>query len=366
MITDKKIYVMSVPRKSVQGRNNYTVELNSGRQLYIGRSRARGVQMPFSFVKDENGTFLTGLDKQVDNPFYEQEVKELPEHLKVGSLWLSKYGDIKSMEKIDLQTLLEILDNKEPGTYTSRSGLPMMTMGNDKTAFREIKPTFFDNFSIYLSEGTNTFSGETSRGRLGILICENHPKIAPSKEMVNQDYHEFYIGEAEESIKEQNKEIDLVISGLGNLDRLKKEYDTFAQYQIAVVLKLVRGDVSEALVENQLKGFLWEQKKNKYGTQYDRIRQFNTLFNTLLENRDKLYVKYLVRQSLNAGTVYYNKGYYFWKSQKGRDNLYKHYNEQKLETLLYNHLQEFDPSSDVTNHYKEFEDELKDKGVRCR
>lgn len=366
MITDKKLFVMSVPRKSIQGRTDYTVETSSGRRIYTGRTRARGVQIPFGFIKDSSNHFITGLDEHVDNPFYGQELEQLPKHLKIGSIWIDKYPSIKERETIDKQTLFEILDNREPGTYTSKSGVPQMTMGNNKQVFRDIEPSFFDNFSIYLSEGTNVFSGDTHRGRLAIQICELHPKIAKSKELVNEDTHEFYIGEAEESIKEQNKEIDLVITGLGNYDRLKKDYDSFTEYQIAVILGLVRGDASPTLIENQMKNFLWEQKKNTQGTQTERITRFNSYFDQLQNDKDAVYVSYLLKQALNVGSVYYDGGYYFWKSQKGKPELHKHYNRKKLETLLYNHLQEFDPNDDRINHFKEFEDELKDKGIQCK
>lgn len=366
MITDKKIYVMSVPRKSIQGRADYTVETSSGRRLSVGRTRAKGIQIPFGFIKDSSNHFITGLNEHVDNPFYGQELKQLPSHLKVGAVWTDSYDSIKEREKIDLQTLFEILDNREKGTYTSRSGMPMMTMGNNKQAFKEITPSFFDDFSIYLSEGTNTFTGTTHRGRLAIQICELHPRIANSKELINEDIHEFYIGEAEEGLKEQNKEIDLVITGLGNYDRLKKDYEPFTEYQVAVILGLVRGEASAALIENQMKNYLWEQKKNTFGTQDERIKAFNDYFDLLKEDKDAIYITYLVKQALNTGTVFYDGGYYYWKSQKGKPELFKHYNRKKLETLLYNHLQDYDPNDDRINHFKEFEDELKEKGVKCK
>jgi hypothetical protein len=366
MITDKKIYVMSIPRKSVQGRTDYNVETSTGRRIAIGRSKARGVQIPVGFIKDSSNHFITGLDDHIDNPYYKQEANTIPKHLKIGSLWIDSFDAIKERETIDKQTLLEILDNKEKGTYTSRSGMPMMTLGNDKTAFKDIKPTFFDNFHIYLTEGTNTFSGNTHRGRLAIQILELHPKVANSKDVINETYHEFYIGEAEEGLKEQNKEIDLVISGLGNYDRLKKDYDSFTEYQVAVILGLVRGDASPSLTENMLKNYLWEQKKNTYGTQHDRIRKFNKYFDVLQENKDAVYISYLLKQALNVGTVFTDGGYFFWKSQKGRPELYKQYSQKKFETLLYNHLQDYDPQEERTNHFKEFEDELKDKGVQCK
>jgi len=367
MITGEKIYVVSVQRQSVQGRHNYSFDLTSGTSVPANRSKAKGIKIPLSFPKETaTNTLITGMDEQVENPYYKQDLETLPVEKKPGSHWVERYDKISSQQTISLQTLLEILDNEPEGTYNAKSGAPLMQNYLDTKAITDSSPTLLDNFRIYLHEGVNVFSGDTKRGRLGILVCKKNPKVAPSKDEINPDYHEFYIGEAEEQIKEQNKKIDWVMEGLNKLGTLLKDYDKFTAYQIATILDLVKGDVTDNTVEAELKQYIWEQKRTKQGKQEERIQNFSALFDELTKDRDRIYIKYLIKQAVNTLVFTTSGGYYFWSSKKQYDNLYKHTDVKKLETMFYNELERYDPDIEGDNWFKALEDELKTKKVRCR
>ena len=251
MILDKTLYVMPGEKYSIQGRGKYSLQFNNGTRINVGRQRANGVKIPYGFTKDNNNRLVTGMGENIDNPYYEIDLKTLPGHLTVGSKWVRNYDNIKSQPKIKLQTLLEIIDNVDPDYYTSVSGrLTMFQLGQDVNLAKEQKTVYLDTFSIFLEERTNIFPGKTTRGRLGILICENHPRIAPDKESYNEDEHDFYIGEADEAVKEQNKAIDKVMTGFMAYGKLTESYDHFTAYQIATILELVRGDANPSVVEN--------------------------------------------------------------------------------------------------------------------
>lgn len=326
--------------------------------------------MPIGFVRRKGTNILdTGLDEVIDNPFYERELNELDDSNKPGSHWVDKYDSLKQREKIDLQTYYEILDNMPQGTYTSVSGLKTMAeIGTDVETMKATKPTFLDKFNVFLSEGTNIFANDSQRGRLGQLACERHPKVANSRDLVNEDVHEFYIGSAEEAVVEKNRKINRVMDALADLREVQRNYDQFTSYQMAVILDLVTGDTSDATVELALKDFVWEKKKSNKGTQVVRLDEFASKYEMLKNDPDRLYIQYLIKQALNTG-VFMTSGtrHIMWPNKRGMDNLYDlGTNTRKIEQMFFEQLELYDPGIDAENWYNDLVTELKLKGVRTR
>lgn len=367
---NKTIYVLQVERQSQQGRHNYSVDLDSGQKISLKRSKARGIKIPIGFVRKGNSNILnTGLDKIVDNPYYGVEYDQLDDDRKPGSNWINRYNSIKEMERIDLQTLYEMMDDVAPGTYTSQCGtLNMFEVGADVEKVKRAEPVFLEQFSVYLGEGVNVFSSNTQRGRLGILACERHPKVANSKQEIDISFHEFYIGSAEEAVLEKNRKIDNVMESIGYLQDVLKNYDDFTTYQLAVILDVAQGNVSPATVEMNLKDFVWREKKTTRGTQEDRISEFNKTYDILTEDPNRIYIKYLVKQAINSG-VFLTSGSrnLMWPAKKGYDNLYNlGSNIKKIENMFYQQLEIYDSGSDAENWFHDLENDLKQRGVKCR
>ena len=64
MIKGQKIYVVHVPRTSAQGRHTYEYKRDDGTTISMGRTRSKGISIPFSFVRNGN-QLLTGLDELI-------------------------------------------------------------------------------------------------------------------------------------------------------------------------------------------------------------------------------------------------------------------------------------------------------------
>lgn len=371
MIKGKRtIYVLHVERQSVQGRHNYSVDLGSGTQVSLGRVRAKGIKIPFGFVKRKGTNILdTGLDVMIENPYYSRDLNELDQEFKPGSNWVDKYDSIKDREQIDKQTYYEILDNVPQGYYTSVCNMrTMVEIGADAQALRDSHPTFLEKFSVFLNEGVNTFPSTSQRGRLGQLVCERHPKIANSRDLINPDYHEFYIGSAEEATIEKNRKIDKVMDAIADLREVQRNYSQFTSYQLAVVLDLLQGDSSDATVELTLKDYIWESKKTNKGKQEERLSNFRDKYDLLKNDPDRLYIQYLIKQALNTG-VFLTSGtrHIMWPNKKGIDNLYDlGTNMKKIERMFFEQLELYDPSIDADNWFADLERELKMKGVRTK
>lgn len=368
MIRGERIFVTNVPRKSVQGRDQYAYRLDDGTAISSGRTRSRGISIPFGFIK-RGKTLATGLDEMVDNPFYDLELTELNSDLKIGSNWFGKYDSVKAVKMISRQMLYEILDDVSEGTYTSQINTPSMSeVLTDTNMLKDVRRTYLEGFRIYLNEGTNVFDSSTTRGRLAIQVCKNHPKIASNKNDVNESLHEFYIAEEEEGVRETNRKIDTVMEGLQKLGDLFAKYDMFTRYQMGVTLDIIAGDVSDSLVEMNLKNYIWEQKSNKQGSQVERINNFVEMFDLLARDKDRLYIKYMLKQAVNSGIMMIQSGQYIWKSQKGIENLYRlGTSVSKIENMLFNEMEAYDPDSNAEdNVYYRLNNELKSKGIKCK
>ena len=104
MIKGQKVYVVHVPRTSAQGRHTYEYKRDDGTTISMGRTRSKGISIPFSFVRNGN-QLVTGLDELIDNPYYELS----KEQVNFGSNWFSNFDTVTSQKQITLQMLYEIM-----------------------------------------------------------------------------------------------------------------------------------------------------------------------------------------------------------------------------------------------------------------
>lgn len=358
-----KIYVLPVPRVSAQGRNNYDFVTNEGTSIPAGRSRSKGVKLAFKFAREEN-RLMTGFDEMITNPFYGLDCP--------APQWLGVWESIKNQQEINLQTVYEIKDNVPQGTYTSTVTTPLMSNAmNDIDLAKSVatKQTDLEKFTLHLdTEGANVFDSSTSRGRLGIALCKNHPRIAPNASSANSDIHEFYIGEEEQAVKEKVEKRDMLLDSLSNLGDLLKNYNVDTQLQVATILKLIYSEASPAVVKSTLQEYLFEEKKNAFGNQAERMEKFNTVYNLLTKEPDRVYIKYLVEQAVKNHVILMDGGKYIWKSQRGIDNYYDlGIKTTSVENLFLREYEVFD-AKDVNpdNAYYKLSQELKGYGVKIK
>jgi len=361
----EKIYVVSVFRQSAQGRHNYEFVADNGTSIPTNRTKARGATPCFTFQR-EGTKLITGLEEMVPNDFFDKDKEELG----LDDTWASTWDTtIRGAKNITKQTYLEILDKVSRGTYTVHVTTPTMAQAySDINLMKNLSnKTYLEGFKIYLQEGTNVFSSDTSRGRLAIQLCKTHSMIANSADDVNPDLHEFYIAEEEEAIKDKVTKRNFILTGTYNLGKLMREYPTFVQYQVAVYLRLIKGDVSSSFVESTIQDYVMDEKKNDNGTQAERITKFNEVMDILTKEPNRLKIKYLIAQALNTNVFINSGGAIIWRSQKDVDNLYNlGKSTQKIEGTFMQEFEAFNPKkADSENLYYKLISELKQKDVKC-
>ena len=359
----QKIYVLPVQRVSVQGRNNYDFVTNEGTSIPAGRTRAKGIKISFKFHRIEN-KLITGFDEMTTNPFYGQDCP--------APSWLPIWETIKNQREINVQTVNEIKDNVPQGSYTSLAASPvMMTAMHDMSTAQSVAKlqTQLEKFICVLdSEGVNVFDNTTHRGRMSIALCKNHPRIAPNAASANSDIHEFYIGEEEEAIKQKVEKRDMMMDAFADLGDLLKNYNEFTHQQVATILKIVYGDASTSVVKSGLQDFIFEEKKNAFGNQTERIEKFNSIYNLLTKEPDRVYIKYLVEQAVKNHVILLDGGKYIWKSQRGIDNFYDlGVKTTSVENLFLREYEIFDAKdANPDNAYYKLTQELRGYGVKVK
>lgn len=294
----------------------------------------------------------------IDNPYYGVELNEITPNIRPRAHWEAKYDRLKDMKEITLQTYYEILDNVEEGTYASNKGMPVM-MGASVDDIKGAKANFLETFKVYLSEGVNTFSNSTQRGRLGIQAIERHPKVAGSRDTIDYNKHEFYIGEKNEAAAVSNRKRSVVKKAIMALGSLQNDYDFFDNYQFASILGVIGSDTSETLVTNKLDDFIMVEKKNRYGTQEERCDQFLSLFKDFKNSKDRVYIRYLLKQAVFNGIMNVQGGIYYWRSKKGIDHLYNLGTDiDRIENTFLNEHEKFDEDLPEANLFADLRDEL--------
>lgn len=350
------MYVNPVPRKSAQGRNEYKFVDSLGNVKDWPRTAAAKATKRYSFPANADGrTLRTGLNRQVDNPYYGMK----PEELNLSSKWYDQAEDLVKRPSISKQMELEIRFDLDEGTLTSNKTLNYSFKRRSGTE----EPTYLETFTIVLEDRPNRFDDTTLEGALAIEMVKSSRKFADDRNSANPSKHDFYISEENEAVNERTSRRDVVHEAIADLVILRRKYPQIYQYKVAVILELVKGEAPEVLVKDALNAYIETQNN-----QFENIENFNKLFALVSGNRkeaDRLHVMYCIKQALNNNIMAIKSGHYTWYSKKGIDNLYDlGTKEERIINMFLTEYQRYDEKNNEENHYADLERELRNKGVR--
>lgn len=356
-----EFFINPVRRQSVQNRNDYAFINGKGDLIPMDRSFANEVGKRYNFPSSLDGqTIRTQLDRLVDNKWFDLDPSSLPAHLQVSDLWMQRMPEIVKQEKITKQQELEMRFALDPGTLTTKKNLHYNLKFRDATK----KPNYLEGFTLTLYDRPNRFTDETLRGALAIELAKVSGKIAEDKAHINTTRHDFYIAdENEEAIERSNKQ-EVINNAITDLTLLRRNHTPFLRYQLAIILKLVKGTVSETVVKDEMDNFVARKSRD----QFRNIEKFNELIelvNKGVEGADKLHIMYLMRQAVNTNIFSVRNGSYIWHSKKGIENVYElGTKENSIIKFFQDEYNIYDPDNDQENWYGELINELKMKGVR--
>lgn len=351
----QKMFVMPVPRVSPQGRHNYSFVKSDGTQVPAGRTFARRAEKRYCFPLSSDGMKIdTGLDTMVDNPFASND-EFANKYIK--DQWIDRKEMLTTKEQITLQTYLEVVHNRPPGTYTSEKKVrkALDTEATDNN--------FFENFSVALEDGTNVFTSDTIEGQLSMLLMKVSPSVAANKSVANPSLHDFYIGEEHEAVIEKTNRRKKQARAIARLQMIKDNFDDFTLYQVAIVLRLVKGKVNHNIVEKLLDDYLWDQTKDLE----QKIDKFERLVKDIekAENKQKLYLWYVFQQAINERVIGIVNGNYLWHTKKHIQNLYNLGTKQEaILSQFYTEMLAYNPDIEAENFYGDLLVELQNKGVK--
>ncbi len=378
MKSSKIVYVNPVPRIATQGRDKQvftTIDPRTGEAIpgtRMDKTKEFGTQSEYSFPYNPRTNRLeTGLDVSIPNPIYQLSAEEAMENYSLSHVWREHLEKLVTQKEIKKQTWYEILDDVQPGFYTSELAARMTIFNFSKSTKTDQSPNFLERFKIILYDHPNRFEDdgtkETSRQRLSIELIKVHNRIANSKREMNPTTHHFYISEENEAEMEKMRKQDIIEEAMFLKVKLQREATDYKNYQVASLLTqkngkpLVEGSATPSKVKRDLSTYLSEGS-----TQMENIDKFNKVMSLLdsKEGRDRFEIMYLVQQAVNTGVISVRDGYYIWNSKAGTPNMHKHINYDKFIALLLSERKSFDPKDTVTtNWYSDLFNEVKDKGA---
>lgn len=359
------IFIDPVQRTSVQGRNSYTYVTPSGDPVNTGRSFAKGAEKRYNFPSSSDGTsIVTNLNRMVDNPWYNKDPQDvndgLPEHYHVGADWMRHVEQLVKEPQITKQKELEIRFNQPEGFLTDKKNLHF----SFKSRSKDIEPNYLERFQVILYDRSNRFEDTSLRQALIIELAKVSKKIAPDKASVNPSRHDFFISTKDQALIEKNVKQDIINDAITDLTLLRRNQTPFLNYQVATVLGVVKGMVSDAAIKKAMNDFIGTSGKE----QMNNIQKFNEmveLINKGKEGVEKLWIKYVLKQALNFNLMSIKSGHYIWHSKKDIPNLFDlGSNELKVYKLFYDEFIKYGQKDVIENHYKDLLDELSSKGVK--
>jgi hypothetical protein len=368
----KRILVKPVERESVQRRHLTPVQFFdkfSGKMVdtgkVSGKTKAKNAGETVRFYEAPGtGKYRTGLEELVTN-----ELKELkPEFIKskygLSDSWNNALKEIVKQDRISRQQLYEIKDGVEPNYYTSIKSQSFI--GNFESFDPKKPKTFIEKFEIYLYDGANPFTEDTSRGRFAILAIKNAPQVAINKEVANHNYHNFYIAEENEEELEQVKIHDLENDAIYELETIQRKYPESKLYQLAVALKdsnnisLVKGEVAPQIVKAQLNNFI----KNKDRNKQDNIAKFLKLAELFTSSPLHFEIEYLTAQAKNVQLIYNGgDGIMYWKGKETNPTVYKWRNEDAFKSFILQEAEKYNPKEKSLNYYSDLKIDLGLRGI---
>ena len=369
-----KIVVKPVPRESVQRRHLTPVKVfDPVKKQYIdtghvsGKNKARDSVETLPFTPDrEKRRFKTGLEEMIDNPWKGMDWMELKASKALPDQWSALLPKLVEMEKISKQQFFEVLDGVTPDYYTPVMPGDMLR-GNSLFGGTDLKreKTFIERFEITLYDGANVFHSDTSRGRFAIQLLKNCSYVAPNRDNMNSNYHNWYIAEENEEELDRVKSDDMENQAIFELAYIQNNYPEFKLYQLAGQLTthersvLIKGDVSHMLVKDQLNRYI----KNKSPYKVENTEKFMSAVSNFKNNPMKFEVDYLVAQGMATHLIYPEGGFVYWRGKADSPQIFKWKSEDAFKAFLFDEAQKYDPTNPSISYYTDFIEELRVRGV---
>lgn len=332
-----KVFIKMVPQKSAQNKRAFVTN-RRGKKDNVKESsavKAHGKNgsaiFRFCVGQKKGGQLNTGFEKTMENPFKGKASEKLP------SIWQNK--NIETRDEITRQEYFEIKLGLEPGTLTSTSNKifdkkPLPWIQNWWKDFQELTILDLDK-----PEDELTYW----------LLKQAHPDKCANSWEERTPFSRLYISQFNEDDLKVAKRQEKLETTIVNLADLKNNHSEADIRKVAVILNLIRGEVSIEKVKNTLSDFIM-QKTSK---QDDNIIAFNKLYNEMQDakGREIFEAKYLLQECINNRIVSDYKGKYIWSSKKGEavELLGKSYQEV-INTFL---------DIDWRHYREELEEELK-------
>jgi hypothetical protein len=368
----KIIYVSPLERISYQGRHkqSYTIKTDQGivPLTTMGKAKEFGTTSTYEFPHNpETNSLVTGLDRNVDNPFHKMSAQEVMSMYALTNDWLDILNRVTESKHIKEQTLFEIRHGVAPDFYTSKRTFNMFNPPRNINNIPE--KTYLESLKLTLYPRPNRFSNETPRQELLMKMIYQLPSvIAPNKQVANSAIHDWYISQENEAEMEAAKKNEIIESAVYNLYKLKQEYGQYRAYQVAVVLRdrngqsLVKGRVSPETVNNKLSRFV----QSKDSDQLENISKFLQIMEKFdsIEGREKLEIEYLVQQAVNNNIIGIRDNQFIWYSKAGDPNVYQLGSDfDKVVNFFYKEFKVYNPEAEISNFYFDLEEEVKAKNV---
>lgn len=368
-----EIWVNPVKRSSAQGRHKQVYSfIDSNSNLVATRSMDKvkedGVTEIFQFPRNsETNKLVTGLDKQIDNPFHGADPDEIKVRFNLSSAWDTMLKVVVNSPKIKKQTYYEMIDSTDPNYYTNETTHNITQPLDYK---KGVQKNYLETFQVILYPRGNKFDSSTSRGRLAIEMMKVLNRVAKEEHAVNPSLHTWFISEENESIMEGKKRRDVLEKATALLYNLKNEQPEFELYKIGSILKYINnnpviiGKVSKLALEEKVSAYLNETGEPQISFLENFIELAEAIKTT--EGQVSNLVKYTIQQAINTGTITFRDGNYIWHSKSNQPALYKITSDyDKLIAFFTREYNNFNPTDkETSNWFNELKNELLNKDVR--
>lgn len=293
------VYIYAVPRESAQKRHQYTHW--NGKKL--NKTKAASAYTSFSpSVSSSKGMLNTGFWELEVNPYY-SESEEAAMELGLPNAWIDK--GVYKRKKITRQEYLEIKHHREPGFYTSISPKPV-TLGREKG----FKPTFLQSFIYMLNDGLTVLDLDDPRDEIMYYLAIQSPKIANSFEEIGA-FTDFYIAKVNESEERKATKRRQSRKATAALVDLIDTKGINVARKVAVVLKLIKGVVSNEALENTLDDFINQAEDRKKS---QNIQKFMDVYELLgsKAGKERLDAMFILQNALNERIITQSRGRHTW------------------------------------------------------
>lgn len=296
-------------RESVQGRN--VSNIIDGKK--VGTTKAPGGKFIFQ-IGDSARTRRLAIDLsyEVPNPWYDNQAN-LP------SNW--RNTGIEKQERVTKQIQLEIKYNKPNGFLNNESFDPFDV---DSRELRKKERTYLQSIMHVFEDGRNVLN-------LDRLHDEIIYEAIKSSRFFALDYDDairrsnsvrFYVSHLEQEAEERANRNRIKLETLGNLRDLITQFPGQI-YNVALVLGLVNGKVSQELIENKLTDFIESTNDSIYNgrTRDRRSQEFNEIFKLATskkkEEKARFATMVLAQELINNRVIYEQVGQFIWPAKRG-------------------------------------------------